>query len=425
MDDARPVCCILLPVLKQDQAKQLRAPSASLSEAVSLAESIGLEIAYAGIVNLQAPKPSTLIGSGKIAEMLEHVEEGIDLLIVDYALSPLQQRNLERELKVKVIDRTALILEIFGARARTKEGTLQVELAALEYQKSRLVRSWTHLERQRGGAGFMGGPGETQIELDRRIISDKIGVARRALEQVKRSRGLHRKERQSKPYPTIALVGYTNAGKSSLFNTLTKAKVYAQDQLFATLDPTIRSLHLADGLDVMLSDTVGFISNLPTQLIAAFRATLEEVLEADILLHVRDMAHPDAEAQKQDVLDVLTALFGNKDFMERTVEVWNKADLPDYPEPKEPDICCVSAIEGTGLEELRNQLAKQVIAQHYIQPLLLIPYEAAAATAQLYKNAFVIENQATEAGAEVLARVTEAQLGRMLQKYPDIRVLQL
>lgn len=349
------------------------------------------------------------------------VQEGVDVVIIDHALSPLQQRNLERELDCKVIDRTALILEIFGARARTREGILQVEMAALEYQKSRLVRSWTHLERQRGGAGFLGGPGETQIELDRRIISDKIGSARKKLDQVRRSRGLHREQRKTVPYPTVALVGYTNTGKSSLFNTLTKAKVYAQDQLFATLDPTVRTLYLGEGLNVLLSDTVGFISDLPTELIAAFRATLEEVLEADILLHIRDMAHPDAEAQKADVLDVLASLFGNRDFEKRTIELWNKSDLPEYEEISRDELC-VSAHSGEGLELLREMLAKQVIKQHFIIQKLRISHADAAARSWLYENTHVDSCEDDEEGCVMVVRMTQAQLGRLTHQWRKVKL---
>lgn len=421
-DSPATSCCIIHPVIRAQEAERRRSPSACLAEAVSLAEGIGLEIAYASAVPVAQIKPSTLIGAGKIQEILQLVQGGVDLVIIDHALSPLQQRNLERALECKVIDRTALILEIFGERARTKEGVLQVELAALDYQKSRLVRSWTHLERQRGGAGFMGGPGETQIELDRRIISNKISTARKKLDQVRRSRGLHREQRRSVPFPTVALVGYTNAGKSSLFNTLTKAKVYAQDQLFATLDPTVRQLHLGDGLNVLLSDTVGFISDLPTQLIAAFRATLEEVLEADILLHVRDMAHPDAEAQKADVLDVLASLFGNRDFENHMIEVWNKADLPEYDEIMREEMC-VSAVTGEGLDELREELARLVTQQHYLIQKLRIPHSDAGARSWLYAHAHVESCEDDQQGCTLVVRLTEAQLGRITQQWRNISLL--
>ncbi len=302
-----------IPFFKQPASAPARHPDACLEEAIGLAHAIDLDVADTAIVPLAKATPATLIGSGKVEELkgrIAEAEASWPSSII--RLSPVQQRNLEKELKCKVIDRTALILEIFGARARTHEGKLQVELAALEYQKSRLVRSWTHLERQRGGFGFLGGPGESQIEIDRRLIRDRMAKLKKQLEQVTRTRELHRKVRRVVPYPIVALVGYTNAGKSTLFNRLTGAKVLSMDKLFATLDPTMRSMKMPSGGKAILSDTVGFVSDLPTELVAAFRATLEEVLEADILLHVRDIAHPDAEAQKHDVEEVLKNLFGSE-----------------------------------------------------------------------------------------------------------------
>ncbi len=281
----------------------LRAADSALAEALSLAEALpGIDVVDAQVVRLPRAQPGMLFGSGKVAEIKQRIErDEINLVLIDGPVSPVQQRNLEKEWGVKLLDRTGLILEIFADRARTREGVLQVELAALTYQRTRLVRAWTHLERQRGGLGFVGGPGETQIEADRRAIDLQVVRLKRQLEKVARTRELHREARRRIPYPVVALVGYTNAGKSTLFNLLTGADVMAKDMLFATLDPTMRAIALPGGLQVILSDTVGFISDLPTQLIAAFRATLEEVLEADLILHVRDIAHPETEAQSQDV----------------------------------------------------------------------------------------------------------------------------
>ena len=305
-------------------------PQARLEEARGLARAIGLHVVHAEVVQVPRPRPATLLGGGVLERMASHVaEEDIHIVIVDAALTPIQQRNLERAWSCKVIDRTGLILEIFGERARSREGVLQVELAALSYQKSRLVRSWTHLERQRGGYGFMGGPGERQIESDRRQIGERITRLKRELEDVKRTRSLHRAARERVPYPVIALVGYTNAGKSTLFNRLTEEDVFAEDQLFATLDPTMRGLTLPSGQEVILSDTVGFISDLPTDLVAAFRATLEEVLSADIIVHVRDISHPSTASQKRDVIEILEDLGISQTLEENLVEAQNKIDLLD------------------------------------------------------------------------------------------------
>ena len=305
-------------------------PQARLEEARGLARRLGLHVGHAEVVQVPRPRPATLLGGGVLERMASHVaEEDIHIVIVDAALTPIQQRNLERAWSCKVIDRTGLILEIFGERARSREGVLQVELAALSYQKSRLVRSWTHLERQRGGYGFMGGPGERQIESDRRQIGERITRLKRELEDVKRTRSLHRAARERVPYPVIALVGYTNAGKSTLFNRLTEADVFAEDQLFATLDPTMRGLTLPSGQEVILSDTVGFISDLPTDLVAAFRATLEEVLSADIIVHVRDISHPSTASQKRDVIEILEDLGISQTLEENLVEAQNKIDLLD------------------------------------------------------------------------------------------------
>jgi GTP-binding protein HflX len=309
--------------------KAARTVEARRGEAVGLARAIDLDVVDSALVNLSEIRPATYLGKGKVAELAERVKnEEINLVVMDAALSPVQQRNLEKEFKAKVIDRTGLILEIFGRRARTAEGALQVELAHLDYQKSRLVRSWTHLERQRGGFGFLGGPGETQIETDRRLIQERMIRIERDLEAVKKTRALHRSSRKDVPYPIVALVGYTNAGKSTLFNRLTSAEVVAADMLFATLDPTMRLLKLPHGGSAILSDTVGFISDLPTMLISAFRATLEEVRAADVILHVRDISHADADAQAQDVQEILTEV-GVIAASDKLIEVWNKLDRLD------------------------------------------------------------------------------------------------
>jgi GTP-binding protein HflX len=306
-----------------------RAPAARLDEAVGLALAIDLEVVERGIVTITAIRPATYMGKGKVEELAGLVKtHEASLVVMDCALSPVQQRNLEKAWNAKVLDRTGLILEIFGRRARTREGSLQVELAHLNYQRSRLVRSWTHLERQRGGFGFLGGPGETQIETDRRLIAERIAKIERELEGVKSTRKLHRDSRKRVPYPIVALVGYTNAGKSTLFNRMTRATVVSADMLFATLDPTLRAIDLPHGTRIIMSDTVGFISDLPTMLVAAFRATLEEVIEADLILHVRDVSHGDTAAQSEDVAEVLRDL-GIEPGDTRLIEVWNKIDRID------------------------------------------------------------------------------------------------
>jgi GTPase len=353
----------------------LRSPAARLDEAVGLARAIDLNVVSSGIVPLGGIRPATFIGKGKVEEIAGLIKtEDVGVVVMDCALSPVQQRNLEKAWGAKVLDRTGLILEIFGRRARTREGALQVELAHLTYQKSRLVRSWTHLERQRGGFGFLGGPGETQIEADRRMIEERIARIEAELDKVKRTRKLHRDSRKRVPYPIAALVGYTNAGKSTLFNRLTRASVLSADMLFATLDPTLRAIDLPNGLRVILSDTVGFISDLPTMLVAAFRATLEEVIEADLILHVRDVSHEDAEAQSLDVEDVLSQLgvAGRDD--ERLLEVWNKVDRLDaearvrlhnhaerQPTARRPVL--VSAQSGEGLERLAVEIERRLAAR--------------------------------------------------------------
>lgn len=396
---------VLLPVLK-NKISALRTPEERMEEAIRLTCSIGLEVVEKRLVFLREIKPQTYIGGGVVQELFNQIQsENIEVLIADCALSPLQQRNLEKALKCKVIDRTALILEIFGQRARTKEGALQVEVAHLTYQRSRLVRSWTHLERQRGGTGFLGGPGEKQIEMDRRLIDEKLVRLKKELENVKKTRSLQRVKRQKVPFPVVALVGYTNAGKSTLFNALTHADVYAKDQLFATLDPTIRQVELPSGQKILLSDTVGFISELPTELVAAFRATLEEVLQADVLLHIRDASSSQKEAQKKDVEEVLKSL-GLKEEVEAGLnEVYNKIDLVDDMEAKtlkgyalrKENILCVSALTGEGLKDILSFLDK-ILAVSWIDTEILIRPEEGKELAWLYEHGRVETRLDTEEG---------------------------
>ena len=346
-----------------------RSLEARVEEAAGLAEAIGIRIVARKAFRVRSPRAATLLGKGQVEEIAQAAkEQGAGLLIVDAALTPIQQKNLEDETGTKAIDRTGLILEIFGERAATAEGRLQVELAHLDYQAGRLVRSWTHLERQRGGFGFLGGPGETQIEADRRLIRDRMARIRRELEQVKRTRSLHRGRRQRVPWPVIALVGYTNAGKSTLFNRLTGEHVYAEDLLFATLDPTMREVRLPGFDKAILSDTVGFVSDLPTQLVAAFQATLEEVASADLLIHVRDMSHPDREAQLADVDDVLSSLGIGEEGGPSRLEAWNKLDLIAGDDRQEllgeaarrDNVVPISALTGLGIERLRETAAEKL-----------------------------------------------------------------
>ena len=398
-----------------------RAAEARLAEAVGLAASIGVAIVHSAIHPLRQRRPSTLLGEGQVGMVKQALEEQeATLVIVDAALTPVQQRNLERDWGAKVIDRTGLILEIFGERARTREGSLQVELAHLEYQRTRLVRSWTHLERQRGGFGFLGGPGESQIEIDRRLIGERIIKLKRELEQVRRTRGLHRRARERVPYPVIALVGYTNAGKSTLFNALTGATVFAQDQLFATLDPTMRQITLPSGRHAILSDTVGFISDLPTQLIEAFRATLEEVAAADIILHIRDVAHPDSTAQRNDVNAVLDEMSDGEDaaldggWRARCIEVLNKADLLGGPEAiasRAGGGLAVSALTGEGLDVLQATLDSR-LSEGMLTESFELPSEDGARLAWLYRHGEVLERQETESVIHLTVRLSPMDRAR-------------
>ena len=411
-----------------------REPESRLVEAVSLARAIELDVVLAEVVPVQRPRPATLFGPGRVAAIGETASsDSLDLVIVDGALTPVQQRNLERAWGCKVIDRTALILEIFGARARTREGRLQVELAALRYQRSRLVRSWTHLERQRGGLGFVGGPGETQIEADRRQIRTRIGRLERALDAVRRTRSLHRAARQRVPFPVIALVGYTNAGKTTLFNRLTGACAVARDQLFATLDPTMRGVVLPSGQRVILSDTVGFVSDLPHDLVAAFRATLEEVVAADLVVHVRDCAHADSAEQRADVLRVLTELGLEDRLQSGVIEVLNKVDLLDERQracleqqgraggngangrPGETSAVAASALTGTGLENLIGAIDARLSAARRVVEVR-VPYADGATLAWLYRHGEVLEHADDDGEALLRVGLTPADAGRLEQR---------
>jgi GTP-binding protein HflX len=401
-----------------------REPEARLEEAVGLSQAIALLVVAKEAVPLSKYRPSTLLGQGTVERLGQVIEEDeIELCVVDGTLSPIQQRNLEKAWNCKVIDRTGLILDIFGARARTREGALQVELASLSYQKSRLVRSWTHLERQRGGFGFLGGPGETQIETDRRLIGERIAKLKKELEEVKRTRDLHRKARKRVPYPIVALVGYTNAGKSTLFNRLTSSAVFAQDLLFATLDPTMRGLKLPSGRKVILSDTVGFVSDLPHELVAAFRATLEEVREADIIVHVRDVAHPETEAQKADVETVLKELELGDAWQEILLEALNKIDLL-ADEEREGTLAqsaravhkiAVSALTGEGCPLLLARI-DALIAKSLKETRLRVPISDGKTLAWLYEHGEVLARTDGEEFALIAVLLDEANRQRLLAK---------
>ncbi|MED5548467.1 MAG: GTPase HflX [Pseudomonadota bacterium] len=413
---------------------------ARLEEATGLAEALDLEVAEAFIAPIRKIDAGRYFGRGKLDELKARIEENTaDVAVIDTALSPIQQRNLEKAWNVKVIDRTGLILEIFGQRARTKEGVLQVELARLAYERSRLVRTWTHLERQRGGRGFLAGPGETQIETDRRLLNEKMAKLRRQLEDVRRTRSLHRAQRQEVPFPTVALVGYTNAGKSTLFNKLTGAGVFAQDMPFATLDPTVRAVDLPGGTRILLSDTVGFITDLPTELIAAFRATLEEVREANLLVHVIDASDPDHEGRIGDVMSVLDAIEAGPAHEQPMIEAWNKADNLALEEAEDLAIQAdianmkagravklpLSAISGDGVEALIDAIEK-ALATDDERIEVRVPPEQPRALAWLHSHGEIRDSHMDpETGVTtVRVRLAPAEAGRFRAQFPDLAIPQ-
>ena len=409
-------------------ASSSRTADEKLEEAIGLARAIGLDILGSTIASLNDVQPRALLGEGKVKEIADAVSEaGAEVVVANAQLTPVQQRNLERSWTAKVIDRTGLILEIFGERARTREGTLQVELAHLQYQRSRLVRSWTHLERQRGGFGFLGGPGESQLEIDRRLIGERITRIENDLEKVKRTRGLHRKSRARVPYPAVALVGYTNAGKSTLFNSITRSAVLAKDLLFATLDPTMREVTLPHGRKIILSDTVGFISELPTMLIAAFRATLEEVLSADLILHVRDISHANSDAQADDVTQVLEELGLDEVRRQSVIEVWNKIDLVsdearldalEAQAARRPGTVLISSTTGAGIARLMSLIEERLAANAHIYEIVLEPTEGQE-LAWLHAHAEVLRRSEGKEGSITLdVRFDPAVAPLALARFP-------
>ncbi|MCZ2159034.1 GTPase HflX [Bartonella sp. 220] len=417
---------VLVPICQENKSENASGScsvSSRIQEALGLARAIRLEVVYYEAINITTLRPATLFGKGKVDAFAHYISEYyVELVIIDYFLTPVQQRNLEKLWKCKVIDRTALILEIFGDRARTKEGVLQVELAHLSYQKSRLVRSWTHLERQRGGHGFLGGPGETQVEADRRLLQGKITRIRRELETVTKTRALHRAKRKKTSYPVVALVGYTNTGKSTLFNRLSGADVLAKDMLFATLDPTLRKVILPHGKPILLSDTVGFISNLPTHLIAAFRATLEEVIEADLILHVRDMSDFDHRAHAKDVLEVLSSLGIDIDDTEHIMEVWNKIDILDEhalnvlqtsAKTRLNPAVMVSALMSDGLGQLLTAIEKRIFGEMQNVECLLKPHEMPLIN-WFYKNSSAITQEGHGDGSVTIKAVLTSEAKKQL-----------
>jgi GTP-binding protein HflX len=425
---------VIHPATREGMARA----EARLEEAAGLAEALDLDVAEAFIVPVRKVDAGRYFGRGKLDELKTRIAEtGSDVAVIDAALSPIQQRNLENAWKVKVIDRTGLILEIFGQRARTKEGVLQVELARLAYERSRLVRTWTHLERQRGGRGFLAGPGETQIETDRRLLNEKMAKLRRQLEDVRRTRSLHRAKRQDVPFPTVALVGYTNAGKSTLFNRLTGAGVFAQDMPFATLDPTVRAVDLPGGTRILLSDTVGFITDLPTELIAAFRATLEEVREADLLVHVIDAADPDHEGRIEDVMSVLDAIEAGPAHEQAMIEAWNKADNLTLEEAEDLAIRSdvanmkagravklpMSAVSGDGVDGLVDAV-ERALAREDERIEVHVPPDQPRALAWLHEHGEIRDSETDPetGGTTVRVRLAPAEAGRFRAQFPDLAI---